>query len=210
MEINEKELNRLNKMLEYENKLYEDNKYIAGIDEVGRGPLCGPVVTCVVVLEKGKLIEGVNDSKKVSEKKRNLLYDKILDSVVDYSIGIVDEKVIDDINILNATKLAMKQCVNDLKIKPTHILVDAVTKLDIDIPYTSIIKGDMKSYTIACASIIAKVYRDRLMEEYDKIYPEYDFKSNKGYGTKKHVEAIEKYGLTKIHRRSFCKKFNKE
>ena len=191
-------------MKEFETELYNKGiKYIAGIDEVGRGPLVGPVVTAAVILPKDFYDERINDSKKLTEKKRELLYDVIMENAVSVGIGISSEDVIDSINILEATKKAMIEAVNNLSVKPEHLLIDAV-KLNIDIPQTSIIKGDAKSESIAAASIIAKVTRDRMMEELDKKHPEYDFKHNKGYGTKKHIEAIEKYGIIKEHRKTFA------
>ena len=196
-------------MKEFENELYESGiKYIAGIDEVGRGPLVGPVVTAAVILPKDFYDERINDSKKLTEKKRELLYDVIMENAVSVGIGISSEDVIDDINILEATKKAMIEAVNNLSVKPQHLLIDAV-KLNVDIPQTSIIKGDAKSESIAAASIIAKVTRDRMMIELDKEHPEYDFKHNKGYGTKKHIDAIEKYGILKEHRKTFapCNKY---
>lgn len=196
-------------MKEFENELYESGiKYIAGIDEVGRGPLVGPVVTAAVILPKDFYDERINDSKKLTEKKRELLYDVIMENAVSVGIGISSEDVIDEINILEATKKAMIEAVNNLSVKPEHLLIDAV-KLNIDIPQTSIIKGDAKSESIAAASIVAKVTRDRMMIELDKEHPEYDFKHNKGYGTKKHIEAIEKYGILKEHRKTFapCNKY---
>lgn len=196
-------------MKEFENELYESGiKYIAGIDEVGRGPLVGPVVTAAVILPRDFYDERINDSKKLTEKKRELLYDVIMENAVSVGIGISSEDVIDEINILEATKKAMIEAVNNLNVKPEHLLIDAV-KLNIDIPQTSIIKGDAKSESIAAASIIAKVTRDRMMIELDKLHPEYDFKHNKGYGTRKHIEAIEKYGIIKEHRKTFapCDKY---
>lgn len=196
-------------MKEFENELYESGiKYIAGIDEVGRGPLVGPVVTAAVILPRDFYDERINDSKKLTEKKRELLYDVIMENAVSVGIGISSEDVIDDINILEATKKAMIEAINNLSVKPDHLLIDAV-KLNVDIPQTSIIKGDAKSESIAAASIVAKVTRDRMMIELDKEHPEYDFKHNKGYGTKKHIEAIEKYGILKEHRKTFapCDKY---
>ncbi len=196
-------------MKEFENELYECGiNYIAGIDEVGRGPLVGPVVTAAVILPRDFYDERINDSKKLTEKKRELLYDVIMENAVSVGIGISSEDVIDEINILEATKKAMIEAVNNLNVKPEHLLIDAV-KLNIDIPQTSIIKGDAKSESIAAASIVAKVTRDRMMIELDKLHPEYDFKHNKGYGTKKHIEAIEKYGIIKEHRKTFapCDKY---
>lgn len=191
-------------MKEFETELYNNGiNFIAGIDEVGRGPLVGPVVTAAVILPKDFYAERINDSKKLTEKKRELLYDVIMENAISVGIGISSENVIDEINILNATKRAMLEAVNNLSVKPEHLLIDAV-KLDTDIPQTSIIKGDAKSESIAAASIIAKVTRDRMMIELDKIHPEYDFKHNKGYGTKKHIEAIRKYGIIKEHRKTFA------
>lgn len=191
-------------MKEFETELYDNGiNYIAGIDEVGRGPLVGPVVTAAVILPKDFYDERINDSKKLTEKKRELLYDVIMENAISVGIGISSEDVIDEINILNATKKAMIEAVNNLNVRPEHLLIDAV-KLDIDIPQTSIIKGDAKSESIAAASIIAKVTRDRMMVELDKLHPEYDFKHNKGYGTKKHIEAIRKYGIIKEHRKTFA------
>ena len=191
-------------MKEFENELYNNEiNFIAGIDEVGRGPLVGPVVTAAVILPKDFYDERINDSKKLTEKKRELLYDVIMENALSVGIGISSPEVIDEINILNATKKAMIEAINNLSIKPEHLLIDAV-KLDIDIPQTSIIKGDAKSQSIASASIIAKVTRDRMMVELGKLHPEYDFKHNKGYGTKKHIEAIRKYGIIKEHRKTFA------
>lgn len=191
-------------MKEFETELYNNGiNFIAGIDEVGRGPLVGPVVTAAVILPKDFYDERINDSKKLTEKKRELLYDVIMENAISVGIGISSEDVIDEMNILNATKRAMLEAVNNLSVKPEHLLIDAV-KLDTDIPQTSIIKGDAKSESIAAASIIAKVTRDRMMIELDKIHPEYDFKHNKGYGTKKHIEAIRKYGIIKEHRKTFA------
>lgn len=191
-------------MKEFESDLYNNGiNFIAGIDEVGRGPLIGPVVTAAVILPKDFYDERINDSKKLTEKKRELLYDVIMENALSVGVGMSSPEVIDEINILNATKKAMVEAVNNLSIKPEHLLIDAV-KLDIDIPQTSIIKGDAKSQSIASASIIAKVTRDRMMLELDKKYPMYDFKHNKGYGTKKHIEALYKYGPLKEHRKSFA------
>jgi ribonuclease HII len=201
----ENEKIRLNALLRYENELYEKGiNYIAGMDEVGRGPLAGPVVTCAIILKKDILIEGVNDSKKVSEQKREALFNIILDNSVSYGIGIINEKIIDEINILNATRLAMKEAVEKLDVRPEHVLIDA-ENLNIEIPHTAIIKGDALSFSIAASSIVAKVTRDRMMAAYDEIYPEYGFKKNKGYGTSEHINAILKYGPSPIHRKSFIK-----
>ena len=190
-------------LYEYENELYKKGiNLIGGIDEVGRGPLIGPVVAACVILPKNYKLEGLTDSKKLSEKKRDKFYDILMKDAVSIGIGIVDEKEIDELNIYQATKKAMAQAVDNMKIKPEHILVDAMP-LELDIPTTSIIKGDAKSITIAAASVIAKVTRDRMMYELDKKYPMYDLKHNKGYPTKKHLEAIDKYGITKYHRLSY-------
>ena len=187
----------------YERELREKGiNLIAGVDEVGRGPLVGPVVTACVILPEKFDLEGLTDSKKLSEKKREILYKEIEEQALGIGIGIVDNEEIDKINILNATKKAMKMAINNCKIKPEHVLIDAV-KLDIDIPTTSIIKGDLKSITISAASVIAKVTRDHMLYELDKKYPMYDFKHNKGYPTKKHIEAIMEYGIIKEHRKSF-------
>jgi ribonuclease HII len=206
--MKEAEIERLIKLSEYEKKCYENGyKYIAGIDEAGRGPLAGPVVAAAVILPKDCLIEGVNDSKKVSEKKREKLYDVIIQNAVAWGVGIMDNNVIDEINILNATRKAMHTAIEELQVKPDYILIDAEKKVDTNgIPYLPIIKGDALSISIAAASIIAKVTRDRMMREYDKIFPMYGFEKHKGYGTKAHVEAIRENGLCMIHRKSFCTK----
>ena len=175
---------------------------IAGVDEVGRGPLVGPVVTACVILPEKFDLPHLTDSKKLTEKRREILYKEIQEQALGIGIGIVDNEEIDRINILNATKKAMKMAINNCKVKPEHVLIDAV-KLDIDIPTTSIIKGDLKSITISAASVIAKVTRDHMLYELDEKYPMYDFKHNKGYPTKKHIEAIKKYGIIKEHRRSY-------
>ncbi len=190
-------------MLEFESELYEKGvNVICGIDEVGRGPLIGPVVAAAVVLPKGYFHKDIKDSKKLTEKKRNVLYDEIVSKAVSIGIGIVNEDVIDKINIYEATKVAMKEALNNLSVVPEHVLIDAM-KLDIGIPSTSIIKGDAKSESIAAASIIAKVTRDRMLMEMDQEFPMYDLQNNKGYGTKKHLEALKKYGACKYHRKSF-------
>lgn len=196
-------------MLEYETKLKEKGyKLIAGIDEAGRGPLAGPVAVAIVImpLEEEDIIDGVNDSKKLTEKKRTLLYDKIIEKAIAYHIELVDRETIDSINILNATKLGMLTCINTIERRPDIVLVDAVP-LNADIQTVSIIKGDALSYSIACASILAKVYRDRLMNELDKEYPQYGFAKHKGYGTKAHIDALKKYGKCPEHRETFIKKF---
>ncbi len=208
--MKEQELNRLKNMLEIEDKLYSEGyNFVCGVDEAGRGPLCGPVVAAAVILPKDEYIEGVNDSKKLTEKKREKLYDDIMKKAVAVSIGISDVDVIEKVNILNATKLAMKQAIEKLSIKPDYVLIDGNQMIDINIKAETVVSGDAKSLSIAAASIIAKVTRDRMLIEFDKKYPEYGFAKHKGYGTKSHIEAIQKYGLTDIHRSSFCKKFVK-
>ena len=196
--------------LKYERHYYKEGKtVIAGCDEVGRGPLAGPVVCCSVImpLKKELIIEGINDSKKLTAKKRDQLYDKIIEIATDYQVSFIDEKVIDEINILQATKLGMKNAINALKVKPDIILVDAVEGLDVNYPTQAIIKGDEKSYSIACASIVAKVTRDRYMQKMHEEHPVYNFFKNKGYGTKEHIEAIKKYGECDMHRQTFIKNF---
>ena len=190
-------------LYEYENELIENGvKLIAGVDEVGRGPLVGPVVAACVILPLNYQLEGLNDSKKLTAKKREMYYEIIRKDALSIGVGIISEKIIDEVNIYEATKLAMKDAISKCHIKPEHVLIDAM-KLDIDIPTTSIIKGDAKSLSIAAASVIAKVERDRMLDELDIKYPMYDFKNNKGYPTKKHVEAIYKYGIIKEHRKTF-------
>ncbi len=194
------------KIFEHDKALLKDKiKYIAGIDEVGRGPLAGPVVTACVVMPYDEMLAGVFDSKKVSKKNRERLFEEIKNKAISYSISVANQNVIDEINILNATKECMTQSFNTLNVKPDILLVDAV-KLNICENEKSIIKGDETSYAIACASILAKVYRDKLMEGYAKTYPNYDFENNVGYGTKKHIEAINNFGITPIHRLSFLGK----
>ena len=210
--MKENELERLTKLKEIENEIYNSGtETICGIDEAGRGPLAGPVVVAAVIMPKDSMIEGVNDSKKVSEKKRETLYEQIINEAIAYGVGIIDQKEIDEINILNATKKGLTTAIKELKVKPQRILVDALTGIDTcGIPYTSIIKGDAKSYSIAAASIIAKVTRDRIMREWDEIYPEYGFEKHKGYGTKMHIDAIKEYGLCPLHRLSFVKNIKRE
>lgn len=175
---------------------------IAGIDEVGRGPLVGPVVACSVILPVNYKLEGLTDSKKLSEKKREEFYDILVKDAISYGIGIIDNDKIDEVNIYEATKLAMLDAIKNMKVKPEYLLIDAM-KLNTDIPSNSIIKGDSKSLSIAAASVIAKVERDRMMLELDKKYPYYDFKNNKGYPTKKHIEAIKEHGITSLHRKTY-------
>ena len=219
--MKEKEFARLNELKKVENELYEqkDIRYIAGIDEAGRGPLAGPVVVACCLMPKNSMIEGVNDSKKVSEKKREKLYDLITQEAISYGVGIIGQKEIDEINILQATKKGLTIAIKEMEKKlaenpelgvnkPDAILVDALTKIDTDgIPYKSIIHGDAISYSIACSSIIAKVTRDRIMRQWDEIYPEYGFAKHKGYGTAAHIKAIKEYGLCPLHRISFTKNF---
>lgn len=194
-------------MLCYEKKFSTTNfKMIAGIDEAGRGPLAGPVVCACVVMQPDYINDKINDSKKLTAITRDKLYDEIIKNAVSYCVSIIDNKIIDDINILNATKKGMYETVEKLKFKPDIVLVDAV-KLNLDIPTEAIIGGDGLSFNIAAASIIAKVTRDRIMEEYDKVYPGYMFAQHKGYGTKKHIELLRELGATEIHRKTFIKKF---
>ncbi len=191
-------------MLEIENGLYEEGyKLIAGVDEAGRGPLAGPVCAAAVILPEGVIIEGINDSKKLSEKKREQLFDVIIKNAIAYSIEFSSPQIIDDINIKQATVLAMHKAVENLSTKADYVIIDGNDKVPYDIPYSYVVKGDAKSQTIAAASILAKVSRDRLMLEFDKEYPEYGFAKHKGYGTKIHCEAIQKYGILPIHRKSF-------
>ena len=198
----EKEIARTKAMSIFEEE-YKDYPYICGIDEVGRGPLAGPVVAGAVILPKDDMILYLNDSKKLSEKKREMLYDEIMNRAVATGIGMASPARIDEINILQATYEAMRQAITNLKVKPDILLNDAVTIPQVDILQVPIIKGDAKSISIAAASIIAKVTRDRLMVEYDKVLPGYDFASNKGYGTKAHIAGLKELGPTPIHRRSF-------
>ena len=194
-------------LYEYETELIKTGvKLIGGVDEVGRGPLVGPVVSACVILPLNYQLEGLNDSKKLTPKKREKFYEIIKKDAISIGLGIVSENVIDEINIYEATKVAMLDAINNCHIKPEHVLIDAM-KLELDIPTTSIIKGDAKSITIAAASVVAKVVRDREMYELDKIYPMYDLAKNKGYGTKKHLEAINEYGITKYHRLSYAPVF---
>ena len=190
-------------LYKYERDLIKKGiKLIAGVDEVGRGPLVGPVVTAAVILPLNYKLEGLTDSKKITEKKREKFYDIIMHDAISVSIGLKDNNIIDEVNIYEATKLAMVEAINNLSIKPEHVLIDAMP-LDIDIPHTSIIKGDAKSLSIAAASVIAKVTRDRMMYELDREYPMYNYKKNKGYPTKEHIDAINKYGITKYYRKSY-------
>ncbi len=205
----EKEHARLIELSKFERE-YNDKGFelIGGIDEAGRGPLFGPVVAACVVLPKGCLIEGVNDSKKLSEKKREELFDEIKEKAVAWGVGIVDNNTIDEINILEATRKAMHEAVMNLQVKPDYIFIDAEKRVDTcGIPYLPIIKGDALSINISCASIIAKVTRDRMVDELAREYPQYGLEKHKGYGTKQHIDAIKEYGLSPLHRKSFCQKF---
>ena len=200
---------RLEGMREFENK-YSDLAYVAGIDEAGRGPLAGPVVAAAVILPKDIFLPFLNDSKKVTEKRRDVLFDEIKQNAIAYGIGIASNTLIDEINILQATYEAMREAINALEKTPDVLLVDAVHIPDINIKQVGIVKGDAKSVNIAAASILAKVTRDRIMVEYDKIYPEYGFASNKGYGTATHIAALKEIGPCAIHRKSFIGNFVSE
>ncbi len=196
-------------MLVKYDKQFEGNfKRIAGCDEAGRGPLAGPVViaSCIMPLEEEKIIEGINDSKKLTAKKREMLYEKIIETALTYKIVEVDNNVIDEINILNATKKGMEEAINGLE-NPDFCLIDSVKGLSLKCDSFSLNHGDATSYNIAAASILAKVHRDRLMEELDKKYPEYNLKKHKGYGTKEHIDLLKKHGKCEIHRNSFIKNF---
>ena len=194
---------RLEKMLAYEKELYAQGiDLIAGVDEVGRGPLAGPVVAAAVILPKACKIPGLNDSKKIPKSKHKEIYEAVLQNAIAIGIGIKDNQVIDQVNIYEATKLAMMEAIGQLDPQPQHLLIDAM-RLDLPIPQTSIIKGDANSLSIAAASIVAKVTRDQMMEEFDREYPGYDFAQNAGYGTAKHLAGLDKLGVTPIHRRSF-------
>lgn len=200
-----KEKEEIDKLKFEKEELEKGYSLIAGMDEVGRGPLAGPVCTVCVIMPLDDIIEGVDDSKKLSEKKREELAEKIKEKAIAYSVQMVDEQTIDKINILEATKLCMKKSIETMDIRPGIVLVDAINKLDTDVEIRGIIKGDALSYNIGCASILAKVTRDKLMCELDKEYPEYGFAKHKGYGTKAHIEAIKKYGPCIYHRLSFLK-----
>ncbi len=207
MNLNEEQ--RIKDMLIYEQEFSNlGYLHIAGVDEAGRGPLCGPVVAAAVILPKDLYIEGINDSKKLSEKKREKIYEEIVNNKeIIYGVGISDIDVIEKVNILNATKLAMIEAIKNLNTKPDFVMIDGNQNINIDIPSQTLVSGDSKSASIAAASIIAKVTRDRMMQIFDKEYPEYNFSKNKGYGTASHIEDIKKYGICKIHRPSFCKHF---
>ena len=197
-------------MFDFENK-YKDlgYKFIAGMDEAGRGPLAGPVCCAACIMPLDDIIEGVDDSKKLTEKKREMLYDKIIEKAISFKVCFIDNEIIDEINILEATKKGMEECIEGLCVQPDFVLVDAVKGLKLSMPYLPIIHGDALSYNIACASILAKVSRDRFMVEMSNIYPQYNFAKHKGYGTKEHIENLKKYGKCSIHRDSFIKNFVK-
>lgn len=203
----EKEVARIEAMKQFEYQYWKDYEYICGIDEVGRGPLAGPVMAAAVILPKDVNILYLNDSKQLSEKKREELYEEIKDKAVCYAVGMADVETIDEINILQADYVAMRQAINKLSVTPQILLNDAVTIPSVNQPQVPIIKGDTKSISIAAASIMAKVERDRLMCIYDDMYPEYGFARNKGYGSAEHIEAIKKYGPCEIHRKTFIKHF---
>lgn len=203
----QEEILRQQKMWEYENKKKENGyKNIAGVDEAGRGPLAGPVFAACVILPEGCVINGINDSKKLSEKKREELFDEITKKAISYSIASVDEKIIDEVNILNATHIAMNKAVETMEILPDFVLIDGNSIKNMTIPHKTVVKGDAKSINIAAASILAKVSRDRYICEVAEKYPQYEFEKHKGYGTKVHTDALKKYGPCKIHRRTFLKK----
>ena len=194
---------RLEGMLAYEKECYARGiEFIAGVDEVGRGPLAGPVVAAAVILPKGSKIPGLNDSKKIPKSKHKEIYEAVLQEAIAIGIGVKDNQVIDQVNIYEATKLAMMEAIGQLDLQPQHLLIDAM-KLDLSIPQTSIIKGDANSLSIAAASIVAKVTRDQMMEDLDQLYPGYNFAQNAGYGTANHLAGLHKLGVTPIHRRSF-------
>lgn len=207
--MTDKELQRLTEIKKIDEDVFAQGyKYVCGIDEAGRGPLAGPVVVASCIMPRDSMIEGVNDSKKVSEKKREKLYELITQEAISYSVGIVDQNEIDRVNILNATKAGLTESIKSLDVRPEIILVDALKGIDTcEIPYTSIIKGDAKSYSIAAASIIAKVTRDRIMRQWDELYPIYGFEKHKGYGTAAHIQAIKENGICPLHRLSFVKNF---
>ena len=211
--MKETEIERLNNLKRYEQNLHnEEYELICEIDEAGRGPLAGPVAVGAVVMKPDSMLEWVNDSKKVTEKRREILYDRIIEDSLAWSVALVSQQEIDELNILNATKkglsTALKEVIEKLEKKPDIILTDALREIDtFNVPYQSIIKGDATCYSISCASILAKVTRDRIMKEWDEVYPQYGFAKHKGYGTSAHIEAIKKYGPCQIHRKTFITHF---
>lgn len=188
-------------------EIHDKYKLIAGIDEVGRGPLAGPVVTCAVIMKSDSAIDGITDSKKLTRKKMLKLKEKILEDTICYAYGYANPRLIDKVNIKNATHKAMEDALNNLKIKPEIVLIDA-ERIDTDIPQLNIVKGDLNEYAISCASILAKIRRDDIMINFSKLYPNYGFDTNMGYGTKKHYQGLEEYGETPIHRQTFLRKFH--
>lgn len=203
----EEELSRQSEMWFFENeKKLDGYKLVAGVDEAGRGPLAGPVFAACVILPDVCVINGINDSKKLSEKKREMLFDEITEKAIAYSIASIDEKIIDEVNILNATHMAMNKAVSEMSVKPDYVLIDGNSIKNMTTPHQTIVKGDAKSISIAAASILAKVARDRFICEIADKYPEYEFKKHKGYGTKVHTDALKKYGPCEIHRKSFLTK----
>jgi len=211
--VKEEEIERLKKLKQYESNLVKEGiSLVCGIDEAGRGPLAGPVSVGAVVMKPDSMLEWVNDSKKVTERRREILYDRIIEDSLAWSVQLISQQEIDELNILQATKkglnLAVKDIIEQLKKKPDLVIVDALREIDTcNIPYQSIIKGDANCYSISCASILAKVTRDRVMREWDEIYPQYGFAKNKGYGTSAHIDAIKEYGPCPLHRNSFIKNF---
>lgn len=188
-------------------EIHDKYKLIAGIDEVGRGPLAGPVVTCAVIMKSDSAIDGITDSKKLTRKKMLNLKEKILEDTICYAYGYANPRLIDKVNIKNATHKAMEDALNNLKVKPEIVLIDA-ERIDTDIPQLNIVKGDLNEYAISCASILAKIRRDDIMINFSKLYPNYGFDTNMGYGTKKHYQGLEEYGETPIHRQTFLRKFH--
>jgi ribonuclease HII len=204
--MDSEELIRLTAMTRYEKPFWESGKLVAGIDEVGRGPLAGPCVAAAVIMPQGCLIAGVNDSKKLTEKKREALFDQITDKALCFAIGISNSGLIDEINILNAAKRAFAQAISGLAIKPDFVYSDRIGGIETDCPYEELTGGDALCYSIAAASIVAKVTRDRMMRDYSRLYPGYGFEAHKGYGTRQHCDSIKELGVCEIHRMSFLKK----
>jgi ribonuclease HII len=204
--MDSEELIRLTAMTRYEKPFWESGKLVAGIDEVGRGPLAGPCVAAAVIMPQGCLIAGVNDSKKLTEKKREALFDQITEKALCFAIGISNSGLIDEINILNAAKRAFAQAISGLAIKPDFVYSDRIGGIETDCPYEELTGGDALCYSIAAASIVAKVTRDRMMRDYSRLYPGYGFEAHKGYGTRQHCDSIKELGVCEIHRMSFLKK----